>query len=216
MKKILIFIVMLLSASSVFPQSKGTVLKQVIQKAKTFIIKKSAASGTKLSRKAGMKTAINYAAKASKSQRKLPEGVPEPKNLPPYLSQRRWRHIMINHGDKECAIRHFQEGGGKHDATYFTEGFRDKIISEIPQITKVENVLYKTKAKGKRLQRFVYQKHYSEPIGFDLHGNALYDCKVVTSEDGKRVITAYPVVPDNGKDAYLKRLLKKAKRDIPN
>lgn len=208
MKRILFLFITLISVSLTYPQSKGTIVKEAAK----MISRKTATSGAKTITRAKFRMPPRSAIQNIKNSPSIPKGCVKPQTLPQCLSYERWKHIVANHGDEACAIRHKDEGFPL--STYFTPGFRDKLASEIPKIIKKENYLTYRPVRNKKGDiisiRYTYRKKYNEPIGYDLEGRTIYDCFVTVEEDGS-VVTSYPA-----HKYKLQQILKKASREVPN
>lgn len=203
MKRLLFLFITLISVSLTYPQSKGTIVKEAAK-----VLSKKANSGAKIITKPKFRLPPRSAIQNFKNSPSIPKGCVKPQTLPQCLSYERWKHIVANHGDEACAIRH-KTVDNRTYATYFTPGFRDKLASEIPKIVKKENYLAYKEDNG--VFSIYYRKIYDEPIGRDLQGRTIYDCLVIVNENGS-VVTSYPL----HKDYYLQKILKKVSREVPN
>lgn len=203
MKRILFLFITLISVSLTYPQSKGTIVKEAAK----MISRKTATSGAKTITRAKFRMPPRSAIQNIKNSPSIPKGCVKPQFLPRCLSYERWKHIVTNHGDEACAIRH-RNVDNRIFATYFTPGFRDKLASEIPKIVKKENYFAYKEDNG--VISIYYRKIYNEPIGRDLQGRTINDCLVIVNENGS-VVTSYPLHKD-----YLQQMLKKASREVSN
>ena len=202
MRNILLAILLLFISADVSSQSKSTLVKETVKAVSKQVGKKEGKAVAKKETASFIKRGTLGSSKEYLTS-KLPFNWAIPKLFPKCLNESSWLHIMGNHGDRTCALKH--AGEGFKYSTYFTPEFRDKLTIEVPSIIS-NKANYFTESWG----NLVFRVKYSKPIGFDLEDRAIYDCLVVLDKDAK-VVSSYPAHRN-----YLKKLEKKAAKERLN
>ena len=202
MRNILLAILLLFVSADVPSQSKSTLVKETAKAVSKQVGKKEGKAVAKKETASFIKRGTLGRSREYLTS-KLPVSCSIPKFFPKCLNEDSWLHIICNHGNRTCALKHAEEG--LKYSTYFTPEFRDKLTIEIPSIIS-NNANYYTESWG----NLVFKVKYSKPIGFDLEDRAIYECLVVLDKDGK-VVSSYPAHRD-----YLKKLEKKAAKERLN